>query len=311
MRASWLQHCACARAPRHLRQLGFCRSIDARPACLRFTAGCARCATPCRPCTPKASSALAAFPKDTVHLVAGFGGRPLDQFRRRDQGIPACQSTASAIPRSATGLRTLSDRCSACTSCYRCRPLLWPPLPLSLRCLRLVAFSIRNDPSCRRWLDDRGRAATIYDTNPLYGAFRQPVARFGRSARTSRPTSSTAMPAESRSRRDRSRSARSARLVALPDAPRAHCSSARCALIISRAAARSAVSQSAARTPRRRSKPCWQTPADRQIDDFVRHAVQYGILSQRAICPNMPIRNSPSCVAASQELGAGCPAAET
>ena len=49
----------------------------------------------------------------------------------------------------------------------------------------------------------------------------------------------------------------------------------------------------------------WSTPDDRQIDDFVRHALQYGILHKR----DFPGNSYPEFVrffADVQELGAGC-----
>ncbi len=50
----------------------------------------------------------------------------------------------------------------------------------------------------------------------------------------------------------------------------------------------------------------WSTPLDRQIDDFVRHAVQYGMLHKDEVPANVYPAFA-AVVAGITELGAGCP----
>jgi hypothetical protein len=53
----------------------------------------------------------------------------------------------------------------------------------------------------------------------------------------------------------------------------------------------------------------WSTPADRDIDDYVRHAVQYGLLHKREMV-NDPYGEFARTFADTQELGAGCTASD-
>jgi len=53
----------------------------------------------------------------------------------------------------------------------------------------------------------------------------------------------------------------------------------------------------------------WSTPADIEIDDYVRHAVQYGLLHKSELRPNLNAEFAKT-VADVQELGTGCTAAD-
>lgn len=53
----------------------------------------------------------------------------------------------------------------------------------------------------------------------------------------------------------------------------------------------------------------WSTPADREIDDYVGHAVQYGILHKSDV-PKDPYAEFVKTFADVKELGAGCTAAD-
>jgi hypothetical protein len=50
----------------------------------------------------------------------------------------------------------------------------------------------------------------------------------------------------------------------------------------------------------------WSTPFDREIDDFVRHAVQYGILHRNEVPANV-YPEFARVIGDTRELGAGCP----
>jgi hypothetical protein len=53
----------------------------------------------------------------------------------------------------------------------------------------------------------------------------------------------------------------------------------------------------------------WSTPADRDIDDYVRHAVQYGLLHKNEMA-NDPYGDFARTFADTKELGSGCTAAD-
>jgi hypothetical protein len=178
-----------------------------------------------------------------------------------------------------------------------------------------VAFAVILTPrSARRVLDPRepiaadgsmiaGRAATIYDTNPLFGAFRPPLpgsddpqdveadlkhaqwtAEYDR-----KPIKTLLGPL----RWSRCEKLAHARLVS--------------AVQIYYGTRGREISRFAVRGPHAKAAidAVWSTPDDRQIDDFVRHALQYGVLHKR----DFPERTYPEFVrifADVQELGAGC-----
>ncbi len=54
----------------------------------------------------------------------------------------------------------------------------------------------------------------------------------------------------------------------------------------------------------------WSTPLDREIDDFVRHAVQYGILHKHEVPANVYPEFAKT-LADTEEIGAGCPPLKT
>jgi hypothetical protein len=71
------------------------------------------------------------------------------------------------------------------------------------------------------------------------------------------------------------------------------------------------ISRFAARGPRAKAaiEAVWSTPDDRQIDNFVRHALQYGILHKTDF-PEHTYPEFARMFADVQELGAGCTTAD-
>jgi hypothetical protein len=68
----------------------------------------------------------------------------------------------------------------------------------------------------------------------------------------------------------------------------------------------------AVRGPRARDamERVWSTPTDRDIDDYVRHAVQYGLLHKSEMA-NDPYGEFVRTFGSTKELGAGCTAADS
>jgi hypothetical protein len=149
-----------------------------------------------------------------------------------------------------------------------------------------------------------GRAATIYDTNPLYGAFRQPLPGSDdpkdieidiKHAQWTAQSDRAMIVQDMRAPLDWSRCHKAAR-TRLVHVVRSYYGTR--GREISRFAVRGPNAKAAITA-------VWETPDDRQIDDFVRHALQYGILHKT----DFPERTYPEFAklfADVQELGAGC-----
>jgi hypothetical protein len=170
-------------------------------------------------------------------------------------------------------------------------------------------------PSARRVLDPQdpaaadgsmiaGRAATIYDTNPLYGAFRQPlpgsddlkdIAADIKHAQWIAQSDRAMIVTDMRAPLDWSRCRHAARTTLVHAARSYYFTRGR------------EISRFAVRGPHAKAaiEAVWQTPDDREIDDFIRHALQYGILHKT----DFPERTYPEFAklfADVKELGVGC-----
>src|SRR5208282_2420501 len=133
-----------------------------------------------------------------------------------------------------------------------------------------------NDPIAADGSMIAGRAATIYDTNPAYGAFRQPL-----------PGSDDPhdVEADIPHARRLAEIDRTAIKKLLGPLNWSRCKNRPHIALLSAVqdyygARGRELSRFAARGPHAKAaiEEVWSTPADREIDDFVRHAVQYGIL---------------------------------
>jgi hypothetical protein len=148
-----------------------------------------------------------------------------------------------------------------------------------------------------------GRAPTIYDTNPLFGAFRQSLP----GSDEPQDIEADIIHAKWSAEHDR---APIEKLLGPLNWSR--CKKVAHVLLVS--AARTyygtrgrEISRFSVRGPRAKAaiEQVWSTPADRQIDDFVRHALQYGILHKN----DLPGKTYPEFARMFddvQELGAGC-----
>jgi hypothetical protein len=174
-----------------------------------------------------------------------------------------------------------------------------------------VAFAPR---STRRVLDSSepiaadgsmtaGRAATIYDTNPLYGAFKPPLPGSDDPQDIAADLKHATWTAEY----DRGPIKK---LLGPLDWTR--CRDVPHMLLVS--AVRTyygtrgrEISRFSIRGPNAKTaiEAIWSTPDDRQIDDFVRHALQYGIL-HKSDFPEKTYPEFTRVFAEVQELGAGC-----
>lgn len=164
-----------------------------------------------------------------------------------------------------------------------------------------------NDPIAADSSTIAGRARTIYDSNPLLGALNQDrsnsddPADFEPLIKTERPFTE----------RDRSLFAR-----LRPRLDWSLCKGGGRQMLI--LAVRTyyeergrLLSEFSHRGPRAKSaiEQEWSTPDDRQIDDYVRHAVQYGILHKS----EFPAKSYPEFArlfADTQEFGVGCTVAD-
>jgi hypothetical protein len=151
-----------------------------------------------------------------------------------------------------------------------------------------------------------GRTLTIYDTNPLLGATGGP-----------RPDSDDPRDFEDALKNDQKWAERERGMIKnlLGPLDWSRCADSSRRLLISAVhgyygARGREISSFSRRGPRAKAaiEAAWSSPLDRQIDDFVRHAVQYGILHK----DEMPANVYPefaSVTADITELGAGCTAA--
>jgi hypothetical protein len=153
-----------------------------------------------------------------------------------------------------------------------------------------------------------GRAATIYDTNPLYGAFKQPLP----SSDDPRDVEADLKHAQWTAQYDREPITRNMRAPLdwsrRKKAARAHLVGVVRIYYLIRGGE---ISRFAARGPRAKAaiEAVWSTPDDRQIDNFVRHALQYGILHKTDF-PEHTYPEFARMFADVQELGAGCTTAD-
>jgi hypothetical protein len=152
-----------------------------------------------------------------------------------------------------------------------------------------------------------GRAATIYDTNPLFGAFKQPLpgsdepqdieADLKHAVWTAQhdrgPIKNLLGPLDWKRCKD------IAHMVLLSAVRTYYGTRSR---EISRFSIRGPNATAAINT-------VWSTPDDRQIDEFVRHALQYGIL-HKADLPAKTYPEFAKIFADVQELGNGCASAD-
>ena len=148
-----------------------------------------------------------------------------------------------------------------------------------------------------------GRAATIYDTNPLFGAFRRPL-----------PGSDDPQDVEADLKHAQWTAEYDRKPIQslLGPLPWSRCEKSAHARLVSAAqiyygTRGREIGRFEVRGPHAKAAidAVWSTPDDRQIDDFVRHALQYGILHKR----DFPGNIYPEFVrifADVQELGAGC-----
>jgi len=149
-----------------------------------------------------------------------------------------------------------------------------------------------------------GRAQTIYDTNPLFGAFGWP-----------RQDSDDPDDFEPRIEDDRMMNEQDRVLIKnligpldwsrCEDTAREQLISAARTYYGTRGREKNSFSM---RGPRAKAaiEAEWSTPLDRQIDDFVRHAVQYGILHKDEVPANV-YPEFAKVLDNTRELGAGCP----
>jgi hypothetical protein len=151
-----------------------------------------------------------------------------------------------------------------------------------------------------------GRAATFYDTNPAYDALRQPPPG-------SDDPRDVAADIES-AKRFAARARAPLRFV-MPSLDWSLCASGRHAQLLHAVGnyygeRGREIGRFAMRGPNAKAaiEQIWSTPDDRSIDDYVRRAVQYGVLHKG----ELPERTYPEfarLVGDVQELGTGCPAA--
>jgi hypothetical protein len=160
-----------------------------------------------------------------------------------------------------------------------------------------------NEPIAAYGSMTAGRAATIYDTNPLFGAFRQPLPGSDEPQDIEDDIKHAVWTAE----HDRapmkgllgplnwSRCKTMAHLQLVSAVRMYYGTRGR------------EISRFSVRGPRATAaiEQVWSTPADRQIDDFVRHALQYGIL-RKGDLPGHTYPEFAKVFAGVQELGAGC-----
>jgi hypothetical protein len=183
-----------------------------------------------------------------------------------------------------------------------------------------AAFAVALTPrSPRRVLDPHepiaadgsmiaGRAATIYDTNPLYGAFKQPLP----GSDDPQDVEADLKHAQWTAQYDRGPITRNMRAPLdwsrCKKAARAHLVGVVRIYYLIRGGE---ISRFAARGPRAKAaiEAVWSTPDDRQIDNFVRHALQYGILHKTDF-PEHTYPEFARMFADVQELGAGCTSAD-
>jgi len=195
-------------------------------------------------------------------------------------------------------------------------PALRLLLPIALAAVAAVAVAAIVAPphTARRVLnpDDpiaadgsmiAGRAATIYDTNPAYGAFRQPL-----------PGSDDPhdIEADIESAKRFAANARAPFRGVMKTLDWSLCKTGRHALLLYTVGdyyneRGREVGRFAVRGPNAKAaiEQVWSTPEDRRIDDYVRHAVQYGVLHKTEL-PDRTYPEFARTVADVQALGDGC-----
>lgn len=192
-------------------------------------------------------------------------------------------------------------------------------LALIVSVLAAVALAVVFTPrSARRVLDPNepiaadgsmiaGRAATIYDTNGLFGAFRQPLPG------SDDPQDVEADIAHAKWSAEHDRAPIKNLLGPLNWS---RCKTSKRRLLVSAVhtyygTRGRELSHFSVRGPHAKAaiEQVWSTPADRQIEDFVRHALQYGILHKDDF-PGNTYPEFARIFAEVQELGTGCSAAD-
>ncbi|HXQ84416.1 MAG TPA: hypothetical protein VN769_10155 [Xanthobacteraceae bacterium] len=153
-----------------------------------------------------------------------------------------------------------------------------------------------------------GRALTIYDTNPLFGAYGWPRQD------PDDPANFAPRLGDERRMNERNRMLMKS-LIGPLDWSRCEDTSRK--LLINTAQTYYGmrgrqIHSFSMRGPRAKAaiEQEWSTPLDRQIDDFVRHAVQYGILHKAEVPANV-YPEFAEVVADTKEMGAGCPPLKT
>jgi hypothetical protein len=160
-----------------------------------------------------------------------------------------------------------------------------------------------NDPIAADGSMTAGRAATIYDTNPAYGAFHSPLPGADDPAEIS---------ADIESAKRLAARARAPFKIVTGSLDWSQCKTGPHALLLHTVGGYynergREIGRFAVRGPNAKAaiEQVWSTPEDRKIDDYVRHAVQYGVLHKSEL-PEKIYPEFAKTVADVQPLGDGC-----